>query len=105
MHTLANASLYWPQPFPVFLQIMAVASFFSLIFISLFTEQLSQRKMWLAPGELRPKLAAAGAVIVAVAASLRARWSSIFATSRITNQVPLGSQLQVIAPPTGVAVP
>ena len=101
MHTLANTSLHSPQIFAVLLQIMAVASFFSLIFISLFTEQLSQRKMWLAPGELRPKLAAAGAV----AASLRARLSSIFTSSRITNQVRLGSQLQVIAPSTGVAVP
>lgn len=73
MYTLANANLRWPQRFAVLLQIMAVASFFSLIFISLFTEQLSQRKMWLAPDELRPKLAAAWAVIVAIAARLRAR--------------------------------
>lgn len=83
---------------------MAVASFFSLIFISLFTEQLSQRKMWLAPDELRPKLAAAWAVIVAVAASLRVRCTCLHPpSSGVTNQV--GSQLHGIVPTTHVAVP
>lgn len=60
--------------FAVSLQIMAVASFFSLIFITLFTEQ-SQRKLWLALDELRPKLLTAWAAVVAMATRLRASCS------------------------------